>query len=190
MKMRLGSLFTLLLLAALASAQSPATPIAPVLHFANEVSVNSAVNFHTDLDTGYGISADASHYFNRFIGITAEGEYSDSSTFGLTEYGLRVGPIFRFYDTRRLTFFARGLGGYARYKAIYTALPSHEPVKAPYPYDTTPSFMFGAGADVRILGPVAVRIAGDYLQDIGPRNNSTRLLRLSMGFAYSFGNTH
>jgi len=189
MKMRLGFLFTLLFLAAFASAQSdvPAAPIAPILHFANEISVNSAINFHTNFDTGYGISADASHYFNRFIGITADSEYLTSNVYDLTEYAFRAGPIVRFYDSRRLTFFARGLGGYARYKATYTALPSKHPVKGPYPYENAPSLMFGVGADVHILGHMSARIAGDCMEDIGSRNNGTRLLRLSMGLAYSFG---
>ena len=125
MKMRLGFLFSLLFLVAFASAQSPApaAPIAPVLDFANEVSVSSMVNLHTDLNAGYGISASSSHYFTRRFGITADGEYLTSNLYDLTEYAFRAGPTFRLYNVRRVSFFARGLAGYARYKSTYTLLP-------------------------------------------------------------------
>ena len=75
MKMRLGFLFSLVFLAVFASAQSlvPAAPMAPIQNFANEVSVSSMVNLHTDLNTGYGVSASSSHYFTRRFGITADG---------------------------------------------------------------------------------------------------------------------
>jgi hypothetical protein len=167
----------------------PAPPLAPILHFANEVSVSSMVNFHTDLNTGYGVSTDSLHYFTRLFGVAADAEYLTSNVYNLTEYAFRAGPTVRIHDSRRFTVFAKGLAGYARYKATYTAPQNQKSFKGPDPYENAPSMLVGVGTDVHLAGGLSARVAGDLLYDVGSRNDSTRLLRLSMGFAYSFGST-
>lgn len=194
MKSRLVVLVLVFVLSTLASAQQrPAKEALPAPALSNvpeedEIAISPIVNLHSDGNAGYGTNATLSHYFTRRFGITADGEYLTSNLYDLHEYAFRVGPTVRFHEKGRVQPFARGLLGYARVKATYTA--DQKSIGGPissYPYDDSASFLLGAGADIALMGPLSARVAGDFIDDLGTHNDKTRMLRLGVGIVYRFG---
>jgi hypothetical protein len=136
------------------------------------------------MNTGTGLDATVSHNFSKHYGIAADADILRSDFVNFREYGYRAGPTVRFNRISRVQPFARSLFGYSRFKETNTG-PQR-------PYVNGFSFVAGAGADLRLVGPISARLAADYEQNPDIHNPQTgtaamRLLRFTMGFSYRFG---
>jgi hypothetical protein len=130
------------------------------------------------LNLGNGVEFKSTHYLTRHIGFSAEAEAMQvTPRWNLSEIAARGGATYRFNIGANFQPFVQALAGYASVTATsYFGPGKHTKVGG--------SLLGGAGADVRVRGPLFARITADVVDNWDAK---TRFVRGTAGIAYHFG---